>query len=109
MAYSCGSEDIDRFAVVVLRTSWMLCELVENLADGLPQDAFPSESQGSVVVEMLFGSMATALESVDPTDVVRAADLIELTIDRVIEHLQLAHGLSRRIHGTDPGAGRRYG
>lgn len=108
MAYSCGNEDIDRFALVVLRTSWMVCDLVENLVEALPQDAFPSESQGSVVVEMLFGSMAAALESVDSTEVVRAADLIELTTDRVIEHLRLAYELSDRMHGGD-GRGRGYG
>jgi hypothetical protein len=108
MAYSCGNEDIDRFALVVLRTSWMLCGLVDNLVDGMRPDAFPDENPGSVVVEMLFGSMATALESVDSTDIVRAADLIELTTDRVLEHLQVAHQLSRRMNGGD-GVGRGYG
>jgi hypothetical protein len=48
MAYSCGNEDIDRFALVVLRTSWMLCDLVENLAEAVPQDAFPSENRQSI-------------------------------------------------------------
>jgi hypothetical protein len=108
MAYSCGNEAIDRFALVVLRTSWMLCELIDNLVDGLQPDAFGGENNGSVVVEMLFGSMATALESVDPAELGRAADLIELTTDRVIEHLQVAHELSRRMHGAD-GIGRGYG
>ena len=108
MAYSSGNPDIDRFALVVLRTSWMLCELVENLVEGLPPGAFPGENQGSVVVEMLFGSMATALEAVEPTEIVQAADLIELTTHRVIEHLRVAHKLSRRMRGEDS-VGRGYG
>jgi hypothetical protein len=108
MEHSCGNEAVDRFAMVVLRTSWMICELVENLVEGLRGDAFPGESKGSAVIEMLLGSMATALESGDSTEIERAADLIELTTDRVIEHLRLAHQLSRRMHGED-GVSRNYG
>lgn len=108
MAYSSGNEEIDRFALVLLRASWMLRDLAENLVEGLPSDAFPGESHGSVVVEMLFGSMATALESVEPTEIIRAADLIELTTGRVIEHLRVAHQLSRRMRGQD-NVGRGYG
>lgn len=108
MTYSCGNEDIDRFALVVLRTSCMLCDLVENLLEAMRPDAFPGENKGSVVVEAVFGSMATALETVEPDEIARAADLIELTTHRVIEHLQLAYGLSRRMHGDD-GLGRAYG
>jgi hypothetical protein len=106
--YSCGNEDVDRFVLVVLRTSWMMCDLVENLVEGLREDAFPGESKGAAVVEMLFGSMATALDSVDSSEIMRAADLIELTSDRVIEHLRLAEQLSLRLHGGD-GVGRNYG
>jgi hypothetical protein len=108
MAYSCGNEDVDRFALVVLRTSWMICDLVENLVEALREDAFPGENKGSVVVEMLYGSMATALGAVDSQEIARAADLIEHTTDRVIEHLQLAHQLSRRMNGDD-GVSRNYG
>jgi hypothetical protein len=104
MAYSCGNEDVDRFALVVLRTSWMICDLVEALRE----DAFPGENKGSVVIEMLYGSMATALDAVDSQEIARAADLIEQTTDRVIEHLQLAHQLSRRMNGDD-GVSRNYG
>jgi hypothetical protein len=108
MAYSSGNEDVDRFALVVLRTSWMICDLVENLVEALREDAFPGENKGSVVVEMLYGSMATALDGVDSQEIARAADLIELTTDRVIEHLRLAHQLSRRMNG-DEGVSRNYG
>jgi hypothetical protein len=57
---------------------------------------------------MLLGSMATALETVDSADLARAAELIESTTDRVIEHLKVAYLLSRRMHGED-GVGRGYG
>jgi hypothetical protein len=52
--------------------------------------------------------MATALETVDQSDLTLAADLIELSVDRVIEHLRLAYHLSRRMHGDDE-VGRGYG
>jgi hypothetical protein len=108
MAYSCGNEDVARFALVVRRTSWRICDLVENLVEALREDAFPGENKGSVVVEMLFGSMATALDSVDSQEIAQAAGLIELATERVIEHLQLAHQLSRRMNGDD-GVSRNYG
>jgi hypothetical protein len=108
MEFTCGNPDIDEFALRLLRTSYMLCDLVGNLVDALPEDAFPGESQGRVVTEMVFGTIATAFESVDLADVVRASELIELAAERVIEHLTLAAELSRRMHGND-GLGRSYG
>jgi hypothetical protein len=108
MDFSCGNEHIDRFALELLRTSWMLCGLVDNLVDALPEDAYPGEDRGSVVIEMLFGSIASGLEDVEATDLARAAELIERAGARVIEHLEVARGLSRRMHG-DGRSGRNYG
>jgi hypothetical protein len=94
-----GNADIDRFLLELMRSSWMLCDLAENLVDGLREDAFPGTSPGAAVVEMMFGTMAGALTGVDATDLLRATELIELTLDRVIQDLRLAYELSRRMHG----------
>jgi hypothetical protein len=39
--------------------------------------------------------------SVDPHEVQRATELIELASSRTLEHLRLARDLSRRIRGDD--------
>jgi hypothetical protein len=58
---------------------------------------------------MLCGTIDTALSSVDPRDVRRATELIDLAAARTIEHLRLAQDLSGRIRGEDGGRGRTYG
>ena len=103
------SEHIDRFVHKLLGTGMMLSELASDLIDALPDDAYPGEEHGAVVLEMLCGTIATALESVDPRDVRCATQLIDLAGERTLEHLRLASEMSRRMHGGDGGVGRTYG
>jgi hypothetical protein len=105
----CLDPDVIRFVFELVNTGSMLSGVASNLIDGLPDDAYPGEAPGAVVLEMLCGTIATALESVDPRDVRRATELISLAGARTIEHLQLASELSRRMHGEDDGRGRAYG
>jgi hypothetical protein len=93
----------------LLRTGWMLRELVSELSDALPVDAYPGEEPGAVVIEMLCGTIATALESADPRDVRRATELIDQARGRTLEHLQVDRELSRRIDSDGRRAGRGYG
>jgi hypothetical protein len=87
----------------------MLSELVSNLVEALPVDAYPEEKPEAVVVEMLCGTIGTALASVDPREIQRATQLIDLAETRVLEHLKLARDLSRRMQGGEDGPGRTYG
>jgi hypothetical protein len=100
---------IERFVLELLRTGAMLGELVSNLSAALPTNVCPGEEPRSVVIEMLCGTIGTALVSVDPHDVQRATELSELAATRTLEHLRLARDLSRRIHGDDGGVARAYG
>jgi hypothetical protein len=93
----------------LLRTGAMLSELVSNLIDVLPTDAYAGEEPRAVVIEMLCGTVGTALLSADQRDLRRATELIDLAGTRALEHLQLACDLSRRIHGDHGGPGRTYG
>lgn len=106
-----GREDdhICRCVLELLRTGSMLSDLVWNLVEALPDDAYPGEEPAAVVLEMLCGTIATSLTSVDPRDVRRATELIDCARARALEHLELACDLSRRIHGDDAGVGRTYG
>jgi hypothetical protein len=98
MAPSTAEHHADRFALTLVSTASMLHGLVSALADALPADAYPGEAPTAVVVEMLCGTIVTALESVDSRDVACATDLIERSCAQVVEHLELAFRRSRRIH-----------
>ncbi len=102
-------DDLDRFVVELLRTGFMLCELGSDLVERLPEDACPGEEPGAVIIEMICGTIRTALASADERDVRRATELIELAVGRTVEHLRRASELSARIHGEDGRSGRSYG
>jgi hypothetical protein len=104
-----GEDHIEQFVLELLRTGYMLTELVANLAEALPTDAYPGETPGAVVIDMLRGTIATALVSADPQDVQRATELIQLAVAQTLEHMRLACELSERIHGDGESMGRTYG
>jgi hypothetical protein len=104
-----GDEHIQRFVIELLSTGSMLLGLIEDLADALPADAYPGEEPRDVVVEMVYGTIAIAIGDLDPESVRSATELIDLAGERTLEHLQLAHELSRRMHRGDRGSGRTYG
>ncbi|HET6868035.1 MAG TPA: hypothetical protein VFH80_19135 [Solirubrobacteraceae bacterium] len=87
---------ISEFVLKLVGTGIWLSELAAELVEALPHDAYPGEEPGAVVLEMLCGTAATVLGSVDPRDVERATELIELARDRTVEHLQLTLEMSRR-------------
>jgi hypothetical protein len=102
------AEQVSLFVLEFLDTGSLLDRLTVELGDALPPDAYPGEDRGAVVLEMLCGTVLTALDSAHRSDVERATELIGLARARVLEHLQLARALSRRLHGQNPG-GCAYG
>jgi hypothetical protein len=84
----------------------MLTGLADDLVDAIPRDAYPGEDPGAVFIEMVSGTIATAIGEADPHDLLRATELIAAACERVVEHLRLAVELSRRMHGA---AGGRLG
>jgi hypothetical protein len=100
---------ISEFVLKLVGTGIWLSELAADLVEALPDDAYPGEETGAVILEMLCGTAATVLGSVDPSEVERATGLIELARDRVVEHLQLTLEMSRRMHCEDGRRGRGYG
>jgi hypothetical protein len=98
MGYREAPDHVTAFTEELLRTGLMLSELGSNLAESLPADAYPGEEPGAVVIEMVAGTIRTALGAVDGQDLARATELIAEARDRVLEHLQLALALSRRMH-----------
>lgn len=105
-----ASDHVSAFTLELLRAAVMFCGLAEDLVDAIPPDAYPGEEPGAVFVEMVRGTIATALDDADPRDVRRATELIVAACERVVEHLRLAVELSRRIDGeADRGPGHAYG
>jgi hypothetical protein len=107
----CPHDDdhIERFVIELLSTGSMLSGLVRDLANALPADAYPGEEPSAVVLEMVYGSIATAIGAMDPEDVRTATRLIDLAGEQVLGHLQLACELSRRTDPGGRGLGRTYG
>jgi hypothetical protein len=99
---------IDSFVLELLRTGDMLTGLAADLVEMLPADAYPGEDPAAVVMEMITGTIRTALVEADVGEVERAVELMQEASDRVIEHLRLAVQLRRRM--DDARGGRRgYG
>ena len=105
-----AGDHVDEFVRELLHAGFMLSDLGAALTECLPDDAYPNEEPGAVILQMMCGTIRTAVLSADPRDVRRATELIEQAVARTLEHLRLACELSRRMHGEGGGsAGRAYG
>jgi hypothetical protein len=106
---SANTQDaIAGFTLELLRTGNILAGLAADLIEGLPAEAYPGEEPAEVVMEMITGTIRTALVEADQNDLQRAVELMREAVDRVIEHLRLALELRRRMQGAD-GTRRDYG
>jgi hypothetical protein len=99
---SANTQDvIDGFALELLRMGDVLAGLAVDLVETLPAEAYPGEKPAAVVMEMITGSIRTALVEADQSDVQRAVELMREAADRVFEHLRLALVLRRRMECAD--------
>ena len=98
------------FTLELLRAAVMLTGLADDLVDAISPDASGSEEPEALFLEMVSGTIATAIGDADQHDLRRATELIAAACERVVEHLQLAVELSRRMHrDAERGPGRAYG
>jgi len=109
MASSSSEQQVGRFVLNPLHTGSWQSELVSELTAALRVERYPGEESGTVVLEMLCGTIGIALLSADARELQRATELINLAAAETLEHLRLARDLSRRIHDGDDGVGRSYG
>jgi hypothetical protein len=87
---SSSESQVERFVRVLLLTGAWLDEVVSGLSAELPTGSYPGEEPLAVVLEMLCGTIGTALQPVEPRDLRLATELIDLAGWRVEEHLRLA-------------------
>jgi hypothetical protein len=105
MTSNLTQDQTDRFVVSLLSAGATLQDLAANLVDALSPDAFEGEDHDVVVIQMLAGTIRSAIEN-DPPHVAECAiSMIERAVDRVIEHLEMALALRRRMESGIRGQG----
>lgn len=90
-------EDVHALTMTVLRTGLMLSDLLGNLLDALPADAFPGESDGEVLVEMLSGTIMPVADEAGLVAVQEATALLAALSEKVLADLEMMVQLA----GTD--------
>ena len=88
MTPSSPADHVQPFVEEVLRTGVMLTDVLGSLLEDLPEDAFPGEQPGDVLVEMLVGTVRTVVE---------ATALLGAMSDRFVADLRQAMALARRM------------
>lgn len=79
----------------LLRTGLALTDLLASLLEEIPEDAFPGEDSGRVLIEMIVGSSLPAIEAAGERQCWAAAALIGAIKDRVLDDLRAAAELAR--------------
>jgi hypothetical protein len=77
------------------RTGLALTDLAESLIEMLPEDAYPGEEPGEVVLDMMTASIRPAVDAAGPKTVRDVRALISAAYDRVIADLEKTIELRR--------------
>jgi hypothetical protein len=93
------------FVEAVVRAGLMLAGLVNDLADSLPEDAYPGESNVDVVLDMIAGSLRPLADAFGERLVRQAINLLTDSQDRILTDLRLAAELARRREQRTGGEG----
>ena len=80
----------------LLRTAFSLGDALSSLLEDLPEDAFPGEDPGIVLIEMAAGSSRPAVDAAGEATCRAATALIGAVRDRFIEDLREAARRARR-------------
>jgi hypothetical protein len=78
----------------LLRTAFSLGSVYAPLLADLPEDAFPGEDPGAVLIEMLAGSSLAAAQVVDEADWESTTALVKAVRDSVLSDLRVAAELA---------------
>ncbi len=89
-------DPVATFTLELLRAGLMLTGLASDLIEALAPEDYPGERPGEVVLEMITGTISTAMTDIDEDTIAHATGLIVAARERVLEHLRLALELSRR-------------
>jgi hypothetical protein len=79
----------------MLRTGFVFIDLISSLIEELPEDAFPGEERGEVLLGMVAGSCMPVVEAAGERECRAATALIGAVRDRVLEDLRAAAELAK--------------
>lgn len=85
-----GRGYVRAFVEQVLRTGMGLGDLLSDLIDSLPEDAFPGENNAEVLLEMVAGSVLPVVAAAGERAVEEAIALIGALYDKTSMDLQMA-------------------
>lgn len=77
-----------------LRTGLVLSALLSNLLEALPEDAFPGEDPGRVLIHMLVGTIQPAAGDAGAQIVREATALVAALRERALDDLEAAAQLA---------------
>jgi hypothetical protein len=86
--------DVHALTESVLRAGVMLSDLLGNLLEELPADAFAGESHVDVLVEMMTGTIAPVADAAGAATVHHTTALLGAVCDRVVADLRAALDLA---------------
>jgi hypothetical protein len=85
----------------ILSTSLMLSGIFTDLIEDLPDDAFPGEDSGAVLIDMLVGTITPTAEAAGPRAVAQTVAFLDAVADRTLSDLRAAAALA---DVAEPGA-----
>lgn len=82
------------FLEQLLRTGIMITDIFDSLVDDLPDDAFPGEDNGEVLMQMFAGTIQPVVLAAGPQALAQATSIIGAVGDRTLADLQAAMELA---------------
>jgi hypothetical protein len=79
----------------IARAGLLITGVLEDLLDGLPEDAFPGENEVEVLLEMMAGTIRPAVAAAGDEIVHEVLALLGALTDRILSDLQAAIGAAR--------------
>jgi hypothetical protein len=102
-----GATDVGRELIAeVLRTGLVFIDLISSLIEELPEDSFPGEDRGAVLLEMFVGSCMPVVRAAGEQECGAATALIGAVRDRVLDDLRTAAERARPESRVDFGEAR---
>jgi hypothetical protein len=80
----------------ILRTGFTLTDVLSNLVEEIPEDAFPGEEPARVLVDMVVGTVRPSARAAGLPAVRQATALVAAVRDRVLTDLRTAAELAAR-------------
>jgi hypothetical protein len=79
----------------IARVGLLITGVLEDLLDGLPEDAFPGESEVEVLLEMMAGTIDPAVRAAGDATVHELLALLGALSDRILTDLREAVNVAR--------------